>query len=137
MQKSDTDKGQCNRHRRHNSVRMNIHEREERLKDLHQKLFTDPPERQTGQGNAKLGRGEIRVEMAADMLGEACSEVPLFYQSLELAATHLNNGKFACDEETIKPDKRSNSRDFANQNTGRVPVFDDRFSKGRRDRKQK
>ncbi len=55
----------------------------------------------------------------------------------ELATTHLNNGKFARDEETIKPDKRSNSRDFANQNTGRVPVFDDRFSNGRRGQKQK
>src|SRR5436189_1386931 len=116
---------------------MNIHECEERLKDLHQKLFTDPPERETGQGNAKLGGGEIRVEMATDMLDEVCSEIPLFYQSIELAATHLNDGKFARDEETIKPDKRSNSRDFANQNTGRVPVFDDRFSNGRRGRKQK
>src|SRR5438046_2936687 len=102
---------------------MNIHECKERLKDLHQKLFTDPPERETGQGNAKLGRGEIRIEMAADMLDEVCSEVPLLYQSVELAATHLNNGKFARDEETIKPDKRSNSRDFANQNTGTRPVF--------------
>src|SRR5205809_7397706 len=110
---------------------MNIYKGEKRLKNLHQKLFTDPAERETGQGDAKLGRGEIRVEMAADMLDKVCSEVPLLYQSVELAATHLNNGKFARDEETIKPDKRSNSRDFANQNTGHVPVFDDRFSNGR------
>jgi len=118
-------------------VRMNIYESEERLKDLHQKLFTDPTERETGEGNAKLGRGKIRVEMATDMLDEVCSDIPLFYQSIELAATHLNNGKFARDEETIKPDKRSNSRDFADQNTGRVPVFDDRFSDGRCRQKQK
>ncbi len=116
---------------------MNIYESEERLKDLHQKLFTDPTERETGQGNAKLGRGKIRVEMAADMLDEVCSDIPLFYQSIELAATHLNNGKFARDEETIEPDKRGNSRDFPNQNPGRIPVFADRFSYGRRGQKQK
>ena len=116
---------------------MNIYKGEKRLKNLHQKLFTDPAERETGQGDAKLGRREIRVEMAADVLDKVCPEVPLFYQSFELAATHLNNGKFARDEETIEPDKRGNSRDFANQNPGRIPVFADRFSYRRRGQKQK
>src|SRR5947207_15652768 len=111
---------------------MNIYKGEKRLKNLHQKLFTDPAERETGQSDAKLGRREIRVEMAADVLDEVCPEVSLFYQSFELAATHLNNGKFARDEETIEPDKRGNSRDFANQNPGRIPVFADRFSYRRR-----
>src|SRR5204863_9966100 len=109
---------------------MNIYKGKKRLKNLHQKLFTDPAERETGQGDAKLGRGEIRVEMAADVLDKVCPEVPLFYQSFELAATHLNNGKFARDEETIEHDKRGNSRDFANENSARITVFDDRFSYG-------
>src|SRR5438128_12077435 len=115
---------------------MNIYKGEKRLKNLHQKLFTDPAERETGQGDAKLGRGEIRVEMAADVLDKVCPEVPLFYQSFELAARHLNNGKFARDEETVEPDKRGHSRDVANQNSGRSPVIVDRFSYGRSAQRQ-
>jgi len=75
--------------------------------------------------------------MAADVLDELRSEIALSYQRVELATTHLDNGKFARNKKTIESDKRSNGCEFAKQYSGRIPVFTDCFSNGRRGEKQK
>jgi hypothetical protein len=75
--------------------------------------------------------------MAADVLDEVRSEIAVPYQFLELTITHLDDGELARDKKTIEPDKRSNGCEFPKQYSGRIPVFADYFSNGRRGEKQK
>jgi len=71
------------------------------------------------------------------MLDEVRSEISVFYQRVELATTHLDDGEFARDKKTIESDKRSNGCEFGKQYSERIPVFTDCFSNGRRGEKQK
>src|SRR5205085_324892 len=69
---------------------MHIHEGERRLKDPGEKLFADPAQGETGQGDAELGRRQVGVEMSADVLGENGTDVAFVFKRIELESYQLD-----------------------------------------------
>ena len=131
VQESDADEGERDRNRRDKSVRMNVDQREERLQNMHEKLFADPAEREAGQRDAELRGRKIGVEMRAHVLDETGPQIPLFHQFVELTGAHFDDGEFARHEETVENDERGNGGKFGGQNHGRIPMLRDRFSQRR------
>lgn len=68
--------------------------------------LADPPQRQRGQGDAELRRGEMGVEPVGGALERPGVEPPLVDQFGDPAAPHRDEGEFRRDEEAVGEDER-------------------------------
>src|SRR5205085_11694509 len=109
---------------------MHIHEGERRLKDPSEKLFADPAQGETGQGDAELGRRQVGVEMYAYVLGENGADVAFVLKRIELAGPHFYDREFGRDEKGVERDEPDDQGDLADENDWRVPVFSYCFGQG-------
>ena len=127
VEKSDPNECERDRDGRDQRVRVDVHEREGRLKQADQKLFADPTEREAEERHAELRRGEVGIEMRADVLGENSANVPLLHERVELAGAHFYDGEFARDEKAVQDNEREDYRQLAQDNWQRIPMVRDRF----------
>jgi hypothetical protein len=68
--------------------------------------LADPAERQGGEGDAELRRGEMRVEPVGGALERTGVDPALVDQLGDPAAPHRDEGEFRRDEETVGEDER-------------------------------
>jgi len=66
--------------------------------------LADPPECQRREGDPELGRGEVLVELAVDLVGARRVLVALLREGLERARPDLREREFGRDEEPVRED---------------------------------
>src|SRR6476469_3805496 len=116
---------------------MDIRQDESRLEEVREELLADPAQGQAGQGYPKLSRGQIRIQMIADMLCEHRAQVAFTLKSVELARPDLYHRELGRHEEGIQDDEAENDRQLAQNNEGRIPLFDHSVSQNGNRRKGK
>jgi hypothetical protein len=61
--------------------------------------------------------------MTANVLNDTSTQIPILQQSIQLTATDFDDRELAADEETVQSHQCSDCCTFAEQDTGRIPVF--------------
>ena len=107
---------------------------EERRDQMRERRLADPAERQRGDGDAELGRGEIGVEMVDRALSSVWAFAPPVGDELgDAAAAHRHQREFGGDEEAVggHEDEHRPDADEVGQIGAGLPVNHDLLSVAR------
>src|SRR2546421_5352421 len=99
---------------------MDVRQDEGRFEKVGEELLADPAQGQTREGNAKLGRRQVGIEMAADVLGKNGPHVSFILESIQLAAADLYDRKLRGHKKRIENNEPQNDRQLPQDNQGRV-----------------
>ena len=102
---------------------MDVRQKESGLEHAREKLFADPAQGETGQGNAELRRGEIGIEVSADVLGENRLHIAFVLERIELAVADLHDGKLGGHEKGVERNQPQDDRQLAQDDDRRIPVL--------------
>ena len=109
-------------------MRMNVDQGECRLEHGHEKLFTDPAEREAGERDPKLRGGKVSVQVRAHVFGKNRAQIPFLRQLIQLAAADFDDSKFTRHEKGVKHHQCSDHRELTQEKQWRIPMVRNRPS---------